>query len=74
MWAPQWESCQQAGFSFLPSLGHSCKHSALMELRLILGFTSEDQVFFPKPYVETKMAPFKKTERVTWGLDDMLVR
>ena len=38
-----------------------------------LGFTSEDQVFFPKHYVETKMTPFKKAERVTWGLDDMLV-
>lgn len=45
-----------------------------MEMRLILGFTSENQVFFPKHYVETKMAPFKKTERVTWGLDDMLVQ
>lgn len=57
------------------SLGHSCKHSALMEMRQSesLGFTSEDQVFFPKHYVETKMTPFKKIERVTWGLDDTLV-
>lgn len=35
-------------------------------MKLIWGFTREDQVFLPKCYVGKKMAPFKETEGVTW--------
>ena len=35
-------------------------------MKLIWGFTCEDQVFLPKRYVGKKMAPFKGTEGVTW--------